>query len=75
MSTAKKVYTVKGSEDGILAVASNIKAAYGVAARYGDGSPSMSYTQVVRELKIHGLVYFENGWTSVEIEMFYLKSK
>lgn len=78
----KKVYIVRGSEDGNIGVYTNIKKAYEAAAGYIGGScdtkdktPQQSYASVCKEFKRgFGYVRIEpkSGWTSASIELMYL---
>jgi hypothetical protein len=83
IETMKKAYTVKGSEDGTLAVTSNRKAAYRVAVGYlsqyasnaGGNRVSMTYTEVCAALRDqHNSCAIEGDGLSVEIEVFCLLS-
>jgi hypothetical protein len=48
----KMVYVVTGSEDGLLGVFGNVKAAYGVAKKYcGEDAPVKSYSLVLKTLR------------------------
>ena len=55
----KTIYLASGSEDGILGAASNIKAAYRLAAEYAEGNNDnfLSYPQIVKELKKYNEVH------------------
>jgi hypothetical protein len=56
----KKIYIVRGSEDGNLGVFSNLKRAYEVAIQYGNWDTTnkyKSYSKVCKEFKEH-----EDGW-------------
>jgi len=60
----KTVYVVNGSEDGLLGVYGNIKAAYRVAKNYCDGGTlEVSYRQACKKLR--------NYYTSVELADYY----
>lgn len=81
MKTLRKMYTVRGSEDGILGVYSNVKNAYKKALNYvGDDACIEKYTKgdIKRVPATYSRVLKEtikelvgNG-VRAEIEMFYL---
>ena len=76
----KKVYIVRGSEDGNLAVTSNIKAAYRIASEYikqCDGDVN-SYSQVCKGLNACGFAAVAVDsvhFGTAEIERHILESK
>ena len=52
----KKMYVVRGSEDGNIGVFSNLKKAYEVAIQYGDWDKTnkyKSYSKICKEFKEH----------------------
>lgn len=59
----KKCYIVRGSEDGVIGAATNIKAAYALAYHYAKNNQSLkaipSYQKVCQELKLYA--YTEVG--------------
>ena len=64
----KTVYVVNGSEDGLLGVYGNVKAAYRVAKDYldngcGENTIEVSYKKACKELR--------NYYTSVELATHY----
>ena len=80
MKNGKKMYVVRGSEDGIIGVFSNIKRAYEKASHYaktcaGSTTANPSYANVTKNFKDgYGIVTIENdgGYGTADIERFYL---
>ncbi len=75
----KKIYLVRGSEDGNLGVYSTMKLAYEEAVKYikggEDHTPSISYSRVTKLFKEYRTVTIERietNFGSVDIECFYL---
>jgi hypothetical protein len=82
----KKVYIVRGSEDGTLGAYSNFKAAYNRAVEYFtncgiEDKPDIevSYGVALKKLKKYTFrgvtITAKNRWFEVEIECFPLESK
>jgi len=73
----KKVYIVSGSEDGNIAVASNIKAAYRIASDYlSDCNMVTTYSHLLSQLKKHHWAeVVTDGRMHVEITVMYMASK
>lgn len=66
LAMSKKLYIVRSTEDGVLAVCGNIKAAYRVANSYIQGSYGapvdvLSYSQVVKAINS------KEYWTEVNL--------
>ena len=84
----KKVYTVHGSEDGLLGVYSNFKLAFERWAMYGkkpflhcgtdkDYNPikkTANYANVQREIKEHSVTTIDFEYGSVTIEQHFLNN-
>ena len=79
----KKVYVIKGSEDGNIGVAGNVKLAYEMASQYvcysADGEKNktlmLSYEKVCKKLKDYNnvsLTDHEAHFGDATIEKFYL---
>jgi hypothetical protein len=75
----KKIFIVRGSEDGNLGVYSNVKLAYERSCDYLDQceeQPSLTYNQVCKEVKGWGCTIYSKGrnygGVSVTIETHYL---
>jgi hypothetical protein len=73
----KKVYLVRGSEDGVLGIYTNIKRAYEVAGSYGEhfDIEPLSYAKTCKHLRQHlrAVVVNSHDLSSV-IEVFYLNN-
>lgn len=77
--TMKKVYLVRGSEDGNLGIYSNFKAAYEAGKAYqGNKQYTLSYSQALKEIRESKLVYLDDNrelFGHAYIEAFDLESK
>ena len=77
MPTQKKIYIVSGSEDGNLAVCTNVKEAYKVVTNYLEIEGSKvkeSYSQVVKGIKETGYITCNRDnstYATCDITLFY----
>lgn len=58
--TNKKLYLVRGSEDGTIGIYSNVKKAYEVAKTYVEWEKNrnvLTYSQVCKDLKVNRVSY------------------